>query len=153
MFLFIFGAIIGFLLAIFPIIIKYKDVDKYSPEEFVEAYPEVAWVNRFLGNVTLIWIIFYAFAGLLLLSQIFTDPVSRFTLTFWLAGGIGLIDGVFEIITFISPERIVNMSRTGRNRLLRLSVGDNVRFYGSIRTALVLLIGLIVPRIIQLTTN
>lgn len=153
MFLFVLGAVIGSLFASFPLIIKYKDVDKYSPEEFAKAYPEVAWVNRFLANVTLIWLIFYIFSGFLFLSQILNGPVAEFTLTFWLAGGIGLIDGVFEILTYISPERAINMSKTGRNRLLNLSMGGSVRFYGAIRTGLILLIGLIGPGIIQLTMS
>lgn len=153
MLLFLLGFLAGYIFTKFPRIIKYRDVDKYLPEEFAKEYPDVEWVNRFLENVPLIWMVLYIFV-ILFITQNWYVPSSAYCIAFWAYGGMSLIDGIFEIISYISPERIVYMSRNPfGNRLLSLSMGENVRRYGIIRTALILFIGIVGPAIIQLTMN
>jgi hypothetical protein len=151
-FLFIAGALIGFLFTNFPRLIQYPGVEKYSPEEFVQSFPEVKWVKGFLASVPLLWFVFYIFL-FALLPQILEGPVLLFSITFWFLGGISLIDGFFEIISYISPQRSISMNRGSGSRFLGMALGDSVRCYGIIRTGLVLVVGLILPVVTQLIMN
>lgn len=151
--LYLLGILAGFVFIKFPRIMKYRDVDKYLPKEFADSYPEVAWINRFLESVPMIWMVLYIFV-ILFLTQNWYDPSSAYGIGFWAYGGMSLMDGIFEIISYISPDRIVRMSRNPfGNRLVSLSMGKHVRKYGVIRTALILLLGIIVPVIYQLAIN
>jgi hypothetical protein len=151
-FFFILGAFTGFLFTNFPRLIPYPSVDKYSPEEFVQVYPEVKWVGSFLQNVPLLWFVAYIFL-FMFLPQILKGPGLLFSLSFWFMGGISLLDGLFEIATYISPERRMSMNRGSTSYLICMSLGDSVRRYGAVRTVLVLLVGFALPSIIQLTTS
>ncbi|MBE2222154.1 MAG: hypothetical protein IAF02_11465 [Anaerolineae bacterium] len=151
-FLFIAGAIIGFLFTNFPRLIQYPNVDKYSPEEFVQSFPEVKWIKGFLTNVPLLWFVFYGFL-FVILPQILEGPVLLFSITFWFLGGISLIDGFFEIISYISPLRSISMNRGGSSRFLGMALGDSVRRYGVIRTGLILIVGFILPVVTQVIMN
>lgn len=151
--LFIAGAIIiGFLFTNFPRLIQYPDVEKYSPEEFVQKFPEVKWVKGFLVKVPHLWFVFYIFL-FATLPQILKGPVLLFSLMFWFLGGISLIDGLFEIVSYISPQRSISMSKGSESRFLGMALSDSVRRYGIIRTGLILVVGFILPIIAQLIMN
>ncbi|MCP4416439.1 MAG: hypothetical protein GY805_07445 [Chloroflexi bacterium] len=146
---FIFGFFIGVFFAHFPLIVKYPNVNKISSNLFLDKYPDLAWSIYFLKSVPLIWVLIYILLFFIVpqMTLIQDIQVKIFIMAFWFIGGIGFIDAIFEVLTYISPHRYVSTSRGGGRRtgVDNVALGDSVGKFGWIRIGLMVAIGIGLP--------
>ncbi len=145
---FISGAIVGLFFVHFPWVVKYPNVDKLTISKFMEKYPDKRWRIRFLKIVPPVWILIYLFLFLPLVSSMnafHDEQIGTFIAIFWFVGGIGFIDAIFEVVTSISPHRVVSAGRGGGTGVINVAFGDSVRKYGWLRIGLILTISIVLP--------
>jgi hypothetical protein len=130
------GGFMGLVVFTGPLLFGLTKGEQLDKESFKDAFPKKIVVYYLYTLFPLIWLFLY-FAIIPIVAQ-YAVSVTYFSGYLFL-GGFGVLDGLLEVVTGISPIR----GGRGSLRLRHLVVNDSVRRLGIIRLSLFWGIGLL----------
>lgn len=148
MFGFLLGIALSLLLVHSSWILGPPQVDVLSGEEFEKIHADRPWIFRLMKLNVFIWIVLFLVMLLTLLPMLKVN-IPIFAFSFWFVGGICLLDGLIEVFTCHAPQRIVSTGRGGGSGVRRVASGRLVRLFGLGHIGLTLVIGLLLPLILN----